>query len=68
MDKSDKMMDGFLLCDYNEDYNGIYVSSEDEADEELYYERQLQEVQYKEQYENRRLVIEFRFKRIHFNF
>jgi hypothetical protein len=51
MDKSDKMMDGFLLCDYfedkNEDYNGIYVSSEDEADEELYYERQLQE-----QYEN----------------
>ena len=52
MDKSDKMMDGFLLCDYNEDYNGIYVSSEDEADEELYYERQLQEVKYQEQYEN----------------
>ena len=53
---SDKMMDGFLLCDYlevNEDYNGIYVSSEDEADEELYYERQLQEVQYQEQYENK---------------
>ena len=52
MDKSDKMIDGFLLCDYNEDYNGIYVSSEDEADEELYYERQLQEVQYQEEYAN----------------
>ena len=57
MDKTDKMMDGFLLCDYlednNEDYSGIYVSSEDEADEELYYERQLEEVKYQEQYENR---------------